>query len=62
MPRVSNPHSDFVFSREEIELELKKTEEDTLACKKYNKCFYCPRAEFNDFEKERLVISPVYNF
>ena len=55
MPQVSNPHSNFVFSREEIELKFEKIEKDTLACKKCNKCFYCQRAEFNDFEQKKKI-------
>ena len=56
MPQeVSNPNSNFVFSREEIELEFEKIEKGTLACKKGNKCFYCQKAEFNDFENKKKM-------
>ena len=52
MPRVQNPHSNFVFLQKGTELEFETILTET---EKYNRCglcFTCHRAEFNDFQLE----------
>ena len=61
MPRQLNAHSNFVFSRKEIEFVFQKIEDETIKCNKCHVYFVFHRAEYKDFEKERKCFYTSYS-
>ena len=55
MPRRKANAEQFYFSRREIEDELEKLFERKIFCEQCRKCIHCRRAEFVDFEVDKML-------